>query len=130
MADESAISQVPTETTSNLEKRIERLQTIFPEAFSENKVDFEKLRATLGDFVDTEPERYRFTWAGRTPSIRIRDKPSKGTLVPSRGESIDFDDTKNIFIEGENLEVLKILQKGIRRACQDDIHRSAIQYWK
>lgn len=48
---------------------------------------------------------------GRTPSIRIRDKPSKGTLVPSRGESIDFDDTKNIFIEGENLEVLKILQK-------------------
>ena len=65
MVSKAVMKQVPVETASILEERIEMLRGIFPEAFSENKVDFQKLRATLGDFVETGPERYRFTWAGK-----------------------------------------------------------------
>ncbi len=98
--------------TPNLaaERRIQ-LEQLFPEAFSEGKVDFDKLRAALGDLADDRRERYSFTWAGKQDAILSLQTPSRATLKPARDESIDFDTTQNVFIEGENLEVLKLLYK-------------------
>ena len=87
--------------------QIERLKAVFPEAFSEGKVDFARLRASLGDLADERPERYSFSWAGKRNAILELQKPTWGTLVPAREESVNFDTTQNVFIEGENLEVLK-----------------------
>lgn len=94
-----------------IEERLAQLRQLLPEAFSEGKVDFDKLRAALGDHVDDRPERYSFTWAGKRDAIRLLQTPTSATLVPARDESIEFDDTSHIFIEGENLEVLKLLYK-------------------
>lgn len=92
-------------------KRLEVLKEEFPEIWSEGKIDFTKLRETLGDFVDESPERYAFSWAGKRDAIQILQVPTMATLVPSIEESINFENTKNIFIEGDNLEVLKLLYK-------------------
>ncbi len=92
-------------------EQIERLKGLFPEAVSEGKVDFEKLKATLGDVVDDGPERYSFAWAGKRDAVRLLQVPSRATLKPCPEESIDWESTRNLFIEGENLEVLKLLYK-------------------
>lgn len=102
---------IPKESADLVEKRADELKRIIPEAFSEGNLDFNKLKEALGDLVEAGGERYSFNWAGRIQSLRTRDRRSKGTLIPSKKESITFDETNNIFIEGENLEVLKILQK-------------------
>lgn len=94
-----------------LAEQQQKLKELFPEAFTEGKIDFEKLRATLGDLVDDRPERYSFSWAGKRDAVRLVQAPSRATLVPSREESVNFDETQHIFIEGDNLEVLKILYK-------------------
>lgn len=93
------------------EERIKILKAIMPEIFDEGKIDWEKLRAVLGDDVDIADERYRLNWAGKSDAFRVMQEASAATLVPSREESVDFDNTQNIFIEGENMEVLKVLQK-------------------
>ena len=103
--------RVSRETPQIVEEQLARLKDIFPEVFSEGKVDFEKLRATLGDLVDDGPERYTFTWAGKRDAIRLLQAPTRATLVPCREESVDFDSTQHLFIEGDNLEVLKLLYK-------------------
>ena len=90
---------------------IARLREVFPEAVTEGKIDFAKLREALGDEVDDRPERYSFTWAGKRDAIRLLQTPSRATLVPAPKESEKFDETQNVFIEGENLEVLKLLYK-------------------
>jgi adenine-specific DNA-methyltransferase len=99
------------QTPSISEEQLNQLRDIMPQVFTEGKVDFEKLRAALGDFGDERPERYSFSWAGKRDAIRILQTPSRATLVPARKESVDFDKTQNIFIEGDNLEVLKLLYK-------------------
>ena len=88
-----------------------QLKELFPEAFTEGKVDFDKLRATLGDLVDDRPERYTFNWAGKRDAIRLLQTPTRATLVPCREESVNFETTQHLFIEGDNLEVLKLLYK-------------------
>jgi adenine-specific DNA-methyltransferase len=88
-----------------------RLRELFPEAFTEGKIDFDKLRAILGDLVEDGPERYQFTWAGKRDAIRLLQTPTRATLVPCREESVNFDQTQHLFIEGDNLEVLKLLYK-------------------
>ncbi len=93
------------------EERLKALQQLIPEAFTEGKVDWEKLRAALGDDINFANERYVLNWAGKSDAFRIMQQPSSATLVPVKAESVDFDHTRNIFIEGENMEVLKILQK-------------------
>lgn len=93
------------------EEKIEILKSLMPEVFDEGKIDFEKLKATLGEDVNFSNERYVLNWAGKSEAFRIMQRPSSATLVPSRTESVDFDTTQNIFIEGENMEVLKVLQK-------------------
>ncbi|MDE6493579.1 MAG: site-specific DNA-methyltransferase [Bacteroidales bacterium] len=82
-----------------------------PEVFDEGKIDWEKLRAALGEDVNFTDERYRLNWAGKSDAFRVMQEASTSTLVPCREESVDFDNTQNIFIEGENMEVLKVLQK-------------------
>ena len=93
------------------EERIKILQSVMPEIFDEGKIDWEKLRATLGEDINFVDERYRLNWAGKSDAFRVMQEASPSTLVPCREESVDFDDTQNIFIEGENMEVLKVLQK-------------------
>ncbi len=90
---------------------IVKLKQIFPEVFNEDKVDFEKLEQVLGEYKDTVDERYSFTWPGKSQAIRITQTPSTGTLRPCKEESVNWDDTENLYIEGDNLEVLKLLQK-------------------
>lgn len=92
-------------------EKFNRLKQIIPEAFSEGKVDWEKLQATLGENINFANERYVLNWAGKSDAFRVMQQPSTRTLVPVREDSVNFDDTQNIFIEGENLEVLKVLQK-------------------
>ena len=93
------------------EERIKILQSLMPEVFDEGKIDWEKLKATLGEDVNFANERYVLNWAGKSDAFRMMQQPSSATLVPCREESVDFDQTENIFIEGENMEVLKVLQK-------------------
>jgi adenine-specific DNA-methyltransferase len=88
-----------------------RLGELFPEVVTEGKVDFVKLQATLGQEVDDRPERYRFTWAGKRDAMRLLQVPSRATLIPVKKGSVNFEETANIFIEGDNLEVLKLLYK-------------------
>jgi adenine-specific DNA-methyltransferase len=96
-------------------ENIARMRELFPEVFTEGKIDFEILRETLGDYVEDKHERYSFTWYGKSNARRIAQTPSAGTLLPCPEESVDWDTTKNIFIEGDNLEVLKLLQKSYHR---------------
>lgn len=87
------------------------MQQLFPEAFEEGKIDFDVLRQLLGDYVDDEEERYSFRWNGKGKALRLSQTPSTGTLRPCKEESKDWNTTENLYIEGDNLEVLKLLQK-------------------
>ena len=89
-----------------------KLKELFPEVFTEgSKIDFEQLKRTLGEMVDSGKERFGMNWAGKGDCYKTIQQPSVATLVPVPEESIDFDTTENVFIEGDNLEVLKLLQK-------------------
>ena len=95
-----------------MRERMARLKELSPEIFTEgDKIDLDKVKDVFGESVENGPERYSFTWAGKRDAIRLLQVPSAATLVPAREESINFDTTENIFIEGDNLEVLKLLQK-------------------
>ncbi len=96
-------------------ENITKLKEIFPDVFSEGKVDFEALEATLGEYVDTKEERYSFNWNGKAKARRIAQTPSTGTLRPAKEESKNWDTTENLYIEGDNLEVLKLLQKSYHK---------------
>lgn len=98
-----------------VQDNIEKLKTLFPDIFSEGRIDFDKLRETLGDTLDTQEERYNFTWHGKAQARRIAQIPSTGTLRPCKTESKHWDTTQNLFIEGDNLEVLKLLQKSYHK---------------
>ena len=90
---------------------IDKLKALFPEIVSERKIDFNVLQQVLGKELEEEEEYYRFTWAGKSIARREAHKPSTGTLRPVKEESLDWDITENMYIEGDNLEVLKLLQK-------------------
>ena len=92
-------------------ENIRQLRQLFPEAFTEKKVDFKVLKEILGEYVDNNTERYSFTWNGKSKARMLAQTPSIGTLRPCKKESSDWDTTQNLFIEGDNLEVLKLLQK-------------------
>lgn len=94
------------------EKRRELLR-LFPEAVTEGgKIDFDQLKRALGETVDAGRERYGMGWPGKADCFRLIQSPSTATLLPVREESFRFDETDNVIIEGDNLEVLKLLQKG------------------
>ena len=91
--------------------RREELLRLFPEVRTEDGLDFDRLRLALGDAVDAGRERYGMTWPGKANCLRAIQSPSLATLRPVQEESVDFDSTQNLIIEGDNLEVLKLLQK-------------------
>ena len=93
------------------EEKLNQLKEIIPEAFTEGKIDWEKLKATLGEDIGFKNERYVLNWAGKSDAFRVLQSPTTSTLVPDKEESVNFDNTEHLFIEGENLEVLKVLQK-------------------
>jgi adenine-specific DNA-methyltransferase len=97
-----------------LKERVEKIKAALPEAFEDGKINFATLKESLGEFVEgenEETEHYAFTWPGKRQAKRMATKPPQGTLVPAKGEGINEDSTENVFIEGDNLEVLKLLQK-------------------
>ena len=98
-----------------VETNIDKLKTLFPDIFSEGKIDFDKLRETLGDTLEIQEERYNFNWNGKAMARRIAQTTSTGTLRPCKEESKHWDSTQNLFIEGDNLEVLKLLQKSYHK---------------
>ena len=114
----SEIQKMNLESESLVDDRLSKLRKLMPEVFSESGIDFDKLRLELGDEVDEDQERYAFTWPGKTDAIRQSQTVSTATLRPcpekSRGrdgEDGSFD-SDNIYIEGDNLEALKLLQRG------------------
>lgn len=92
-------------------EQVARLRALFPEVVVEGKIDFDKLRTTLGAAAESGPGRFSFTWAGKDDAVALLQTPSVATLVPCPEESVDFETTRNAFIEGDNLEVLKLLFK-------------------
>lgn len=105
------ITSLDGKTPDIAEENIQKLKQIFPDVFTEDKVDFEKLQQVLGEYVEDSNERYNFTWNGKGQALRLSQTPSLGTLRPCIEESKDWDTTQNLYIEGDNLEVLKLLQK-------------------
>ncbi len=106
------MNKVNKESPDLIKENQKWLQEKFPSCFVEGKLDFDKLKELTSEITnDTNDEKYSFSWAGREDSIKNIQTPTHGTLIPEKDESINFDDTENIFIEGENLEVLKLLQK-------------------
>ncbi|MDD4761297.1 MAG: site-specific DNA-methyltransferase, partial [Bacteroidaceae bacterium] len=99
-----------TSLTPDKEK-LNQFKQFFPEVFSEDKIDWEKLKATLGENINFANERYVLNWAGKSDAFRVMQQPSSQTLIPIEEESVNFHETDNIFVEGENMEVLKVLQK-------------------
>jgi len=94
-----------------VDENIEVLKKAFPEAFTEDGIDFDVLRQLLGDEVAEGEEKYGLNWFGKKKARQIALSPSMGTLIPCPEESVDWDTTQNLFIEGDNLEVLKLLQR-------------------
>ena len=93
------------------QEKLSNLKKLFPEIFTEGKVDPEKLRLTIGEDLNIQNERYVLNWAGKSDAFRVLQTPTTATLAPTSEGINDFNQTQNVFIEGENLEVLKILQK-------------------
>ena len=96
----------------DLEKQnINKIKELFPEAVEEGKINFDILKTLLGDEVDDSREKYQFTWNGKANSIKLAQTPSSATLRPCKDKSKNWNTTENLYIEGDNLEVLKQLQK-------------------
>lgn len=93
------------------EDLISKLKEIIPGAFTEDKINVEQLKQILGESINTDSERYQLNWAGKNDAYKVLQESSKSTLNPDLKESVNWEETENIFIEGENLDALKILQK-------------------
>jgi len=104
-------SDPETRSHDILSENIALLKELFPEAFSEGKIDFEVLKQLLGGEVDEQEEKYGLNWHGKRRARQLALKPSTGTLRPCPQDSVDWGTTQNLIIEGDNLEVLKLLQK-------------------
>ena len=100
-----------TKSPDLVAENIEQLKALFPEAFTEGKIDFEVLKQLLGGAVDEREEKYGLNWHGKRRARQLALTPSTGTLRPCPEDSVDWDTTRNLMIEGDNLEVLKLLQK-------------------
>ena len=100
-----------TRSADVIAENIEHLKALFPEAFTEDKIDFEMLKQLLGGAVEEREEKYGLNWHGKRQARQLALTPSTGTLRPCPEESVDWDTTQNLMIEGDNLEVLKLLQK-------------------
>ncbi|PTF12758.1 site-specific DNA-methyltransferase [Staphylococcus equorum] len=106
------MKKVPSSSPDLTNENIKKLKELFPEILTDGEqIDFDKLKTILGEEVEGEKERYSFNWYGKKNAILGAQTPSKGTLRPDKDKSKNFDTTENLYIEGDNLEVLKLLQK-------------------
>jgi adenine-specific DNA-methyltransferase len=105
-------TKIPLTSPDVNAERVARLRELFPEAFTEGKLDPAKLSLLLGDGVTAAAERYGLSWTGKSEAIKNIQTLTTGTLLPAPDESVNFDTTENLIIEGDNLEVLKLLQGG------------------
>ena len=112
MMQQLTAAEPETRSADLVADNVAQLKAIFPDAFTESKIDFDALRELLGDAVDDGVEKYGLNWHGKHRARRLALTPSTGTLRPCPEESVDWDTTQNLMIEGDNLEVLKLLQKG------------------
>ncbi len=108
------------ETIDGLSMNVEqanmyKLKSVFPECFAEGKLDIDKLLNLCGEYIDNDFEKYKFEWKGKAECLKLAQKRSTGTLRPCPEESVNFDTTQNLYIEGDNLEVLKLLQTAYYR---------------
>lgn len=100
----------------NLEQaNMDKLRAVFPECFAEGKLDIDKLLALCGEYISNDFEKYKFEWKGKAECLKLAQKRSTGTLRPCPEESVNWDTTQNLYIEGDNLEVLKLLQTAYYR---------------
>jgi len=111
MAKSKHIQKAERESLNIKDKLLEALKASTPEVFAEGKVNWDKVRLALGEHLDASSEKFNFTWAGKAGAVTNVLIPSQATLRPAEKESVKFDKSENIFIEGDNLEVLKLLQK-------------------
>ncbi len=105
------INDPESKSADLIASNLEQLRELFPEALTEGRIDFEVLKGLLGGAVDERKEKYGLNWHGKRQARQIALTPSTGTLRPCREESVDWNTTQNVMIEGDNLEVLKLLQK-------------------
>ena len=115
MADDIQIQKMDGKSLDVAEIDKERLKAVFPQCFVEGKLDIDKLLSLCGEYIDNDYEKYKFEWKGKSECLRIAGKRSTGTLRPCPQESVDFENTNNLYIEGDNLEVLKLLQTAYYR---------------
>ena len=115
MAEELNIKKLDGKSLDVAEADKERLKAVFPQCFVEGKLDIDKLLSLCGEYIDNDFEKYKFEWKGKSECLRIAGKQSTGTLRPCPEESVDFENTNNLYIEGDNLEVLKLLQTAYYR---------------
>jgi adenine-specific DNA-methyltransferase len=108
---EPQVERIAAQSPDMREELRKQLRALVPEAFAEGKLDADKLKALLGENGDAGPERYSFSWAGKRDALAILQLPTRATLVPDRNNSVNFDEAQHVFIEGENLEVLKVLYR-------------------
>ncbi|WP_455475854.1 site-specific DNA-methyltransferase [Bartonella sp. B17] len=108
-------NQLDGQSLDNLQDRIEEIKRLLPEAVVEGKFDEDMLRLLLGDDFDNDQEKYRFEWKGKQESLKLAQKRSSATLRPAMSESKNWETTQNLYIEGDNLEVLKLLQRAYLR---------------
>jgi len=93
----------------------DKLRAVFPECFTEGRLDIDKLLSLCGEYITDDFEKYEFKWKGKSDCLRLAQKRSTATLRPVPGDSVNWDTTQNLYIEGDNLEVLKLLQKSYFR---------------
>ena len=115
------MEKLKMQTTNVVDENIKRIGELFPNCLTERlndegkpevAIDFDQLRQELSkDIVEGPEERYQFTWPDKRNAIRLANAPTTDTLRPCREESVDFDNTQNLYIEGDNLQVLKLLRE-------------------
>lgn len=107
------MDKLPNSSLDITKDNIQKLKVLFPSVVNEGKIDFDSLKLLLGEEVISSKERYQFVWEGKNESIKLAQKPSQNTLIPCKDDKIskNWDTTNNLYIEGDNLEVLKQLQK-------------------
>src|SRR5690625_3348421 len=99
---------------NDVQQNIDLLKDLFPEIVVDDKVDLDKLKLLIGEQVEERQERYEFTWHGKTEAIRLAQKQTTGTLRPNKNKSVNWETTENLYLEGDNLEVLRVLQNSYR----------------
>ena len=110
--NELNLNKLKMQTPNKCEENIEKLKELFPQIVSEKKIDFDILKQLLSDtIVEADDERYRLDWVGKKASLLKSNTPIYKTLRPCEDESVDFENTQNLYIEGDNFEVLKVLSE-------------------